>query len=56
MSGTAIGVLQGACLDKGDYRMLVGMTCESVLDVMCMYDLGVIWAREAINPNPFRTR
>jgi hypothetical protein len=55
MSGAAIGVLLGACLDKSDYGMLVGMTCESVLNVMCMHDFSVIWAREAINANPFRT-
>lgn len=54
MPGTPIGVLLDAFLDEADYKMLVRMTCESVLDVMRMNDLGAIWTAEAINANPLR--
>jgi hypothetical protein len=54
MSGTAIGVLLRASLDKADYKVLVGMTREPVLDVMCVNDLGFIRTPEAINANPLR--
>jgi len=54
MSGTAIGVLLCASLDKADYKVLVGMTREPVLDVMCMNDLAFIRTPEAINANPLR--
>jgi hypothetical protein len=55
MPGTPIGVLLDAFLDKADYKMLVRMTCESVLDIMRMNDLGVIGTAEAINVNPLRS-
>src|SRR5207249_11504512 len=42
MPSMPIGVLLNPFLDKTDYEMLMCMTCESVLDVMCMNDFGVI--------------
>jgi hypothetical protein len=54
MSGTAIGVLLRACLDQADYKMLVGMSREPVLDVMSMNDLDIIRMPEPVNANPLR--
>ena len=54
MPCTSINVLLNAFLDKTDYKMLMCMTCESVLDVMCMNDFGVICPADTINTNPLR--
>jgi hypothetical protein len=50
--GSPIGVLLNAFLDKTDYKMLMRMTCKSVLDVVRMNDLGFVWMGDAIDANP----
>jgi hypothetical protein len=50
--GSPIRVLLNAFLHKTDYKMLMRMTCESVLDVMRMNDLSVIWMPDAKNASP----
>src|SRR5258708_18117946 len=54
MPSMPIGVLLNAFLDKTDYKMLMCMTCESVLDVMCMNNFGVICPADTINTNPLQ--